>query len=165
MPSTSVSSARRLHHRGAARGNENAAQESQKQAKAMSVIGTKVRLARKPVCCKGVCIVAMANEPWAGEFVCADCGKHRAWMSHKLARFIEETQRRFGAPEVITIGTAEERRDLNNRDYTLPEGVRIEIGNPAFPPRFSWRSAAAPLGGDEVAWRRFFATGKSHARG
>jgi hypothetical protein len=101
----------------------------------MSVVGTKVRLARESLCCKGICIIAMAKEPYAGEFICADCGKHRAWMSHKVAKFIEETQARFGAPEVITIGTAEERRELNNRDYELPDGARIEIVNPAYPPR------------------------------
>jgi hypothetical protein len=101
----------------------------------MSVIGTKVRLAHKPVCCKGLCIIAMAKEPHAGEFICADCGKHRAWLSHKTAKFIEETQKRFGAPDVITIGTPQERAELRNRDYELPDGARVEIGNPAFPPR------------------------------
>ena len=101
----------------------------------MSVVGVKIRLARKPVCCKGICIIAMAKEPYAGELICAGCGKHRAWMSHKLAKFIEETQRRFGAPEIITIGTPEKRRELNNRDYALPDGTRVEIGNPAYPPR------------------------------
>jgi hypothetical protein len=102
--------------------------------RAPTVIGSKVRFARKPVCCKGVCVIAMANEPHAGEFICADCGKHRAWMSHKLAKFIEETQRRFGAPDVITVGTAEERRELNNLDYELPDGARVEVVNPAYPP-------------------------------
>src|SRR5262249_6475683 len=113
------------------RGTERAKREIESP----TVIGSKVRLAHKPVCCKGDCIIAMANEPYAGEFVCADCGKHRAWLSHKVAKFIEETQRRFGAPEVITVGTAEERRELRNRDYELPDGVRVEIGNPAFLPR------------------------------
>jgi hypothetical protein len=100
-----------------------------------TVVGSKIRLARKPMCCKGLCIIAMAKEPYAGEFICAGCGKHRAWMSHKVAKFIEETQRRLGAPEIITVGTAEERRELNNRDYELPDGARIEVVNPAYPPR------------------------------
>jgi len=99
-----------------------------------SIVGTKVRLARN-MCCRGDCIIAMANEPHAGEFICADCGKHRAWMSHKTARFIEETQRRFDAPEVITVGTPQERGELRNRDYELPDGARIEVVNPAYPPR------------------------------
>ena len=33
----------------------------------MSVVGVKIRLARKPVCCKGICIIAMAKEPYAGD--------------------------------------------------------------------------------------------------
>ena len=77
----------------------------------------------------------MANEPHAGEFICADCGKHRAWMSHKVAKFIEETQRRFGALEVITIGAPQERAELRNRDHELPEGARIEVVNSAYAPR------------------------------
>jgi hypothetical protein len=108
---------------------------AQGKIKNPSIIGSKVRLARKPVCCKGLCIIAMANEPYAGQLICADCGKHRAWLSHKVAKFIEETQRRFGAPEIITIGTPPERTELRNRDYDLPDGARAEIGNPAFPPR------------------------------
>src|SRR5262249_37376028 len=91
------------------RGRERAKREIESP----TVIGSKVRLARKPVCCKGVCVIAMANEH-AGEFVCSGCGKHRAWVSHKLARFIEETRRRLGTPEIITIGTPQERSELRN---------------------------------------------------
>src|SRR5262245_57304224 len=101
----------------------------------MSLVGVKIRLARKPVCCKGVCIIAMAKEPYAGEFICADCGKHCAWMSHRVEKVVEEMQRRFGALEVITIATPQERAELRNRDYELPEGARIEVVNPAYPPR------------------------------
>jgi hypothetical protein len=101
----------------------------------MRVVGTKVRLARKPVCCRGICVIAMAEEPYAGEFVCADCGKHCAWMSHKVAKFVEETRARFGAPEVITIGTPQERSELRNRDYDLPDGAKVEVVNSAHPPR------------------------------
>jgi len=103
------------------------------------LVGVKIRLARKPMCHNGMCIIAMANEPYAGELICAGCGKHRAWMSHKLADFIKEAQRCFGTLDSITIGTPQERRELNNRDYEF-DGVRVEIGNPAFPPRLYLKS-------------------------
>jgi len=117
------------------RGREKAAEPT--------VIGCKVRLARKPVCHDGICIIAAANEPYAGELICANCGRHCAWLSHKVVKFIEETQRRFGAPEImplgggfaITIGTPLERSELGNRDYDLPDGARVEIVNSAHPPR------------------------------
>jgi len=135
-----------------------------------TVIGSKVRLARKPVCHKGDGIIAKANEPHAGEFICADCGKHLAWLSHSTAKFLEEAMRHFGALDVIIIGTAEERRELRNRDYELPDGVRVEIGNPAFPPRLylsrSFGARPIPKGWERLSTMKTQATiiavGKSH---
>src|SRR5262245_26032182 len=105
-----------------------------REAAKVGVVGLKVRLARKPICHNGICSVAMANEPDAGEWICADCVKHRAWLSRETAKSIEGAQSRLGA-EMITIGTPQERRELNNRDYELPDGARIEVVNPAYPPR------------------------------
>jgi hypothetical protein len=35
--------------------------------------------------------------------VCNSCGKSRGWLGGQAVDFINETRRRFGAPEVITI--------------------------------------------------------------
>jgi hypothetical protein len=65
-------------------------------------IGLRIKLDR-PIdrerpCCKNICIIAAGKGPHAGELNCADCGRHRGWLSKSTARWIKHVATRFGAP-------------------------------------------------------------------
>jgi hypothetical protein len=67
-----------------------------------SLAGLRVKMER-PIdrgrpCCRNFCTIAPANEPHAGDLICADCGLHRGWLSKTTARWIESVIERFGAP-------------------------------------------------------------------
>jgi hypothetical protein len=64
--------------------------------------GLRVKMGR-PIdrdrpCCRNFCTIAPANEPHAGELICADCGQHRGWLSKATAQWIKDLISRFGAP-------------------------------------------------------------------
>jgi hypothetical protein len=64
--------------------------------------GLRVKLDR-PVdrdrpCCLNVCEIVAGRGPHAGELICADCGRHRGWLSKITAQWIETVIARFGAP-------------------------------------------------------------------
>jgi hypothetical protein len=67
-----------------------------------TVVGLKVRLDR-PIdrdhpCCRNICIIGPAEEPYGGALHCADCGRGRGWISKTSAQWIEQVGKRFGAP-------------------------------------------------------------------
>jgi hypothetical protein len=67
-----------------------------------SLIRLKVKFDR-PVdrehpCCRNVCIIGAGKGPHTGELRCADCGRHRGWLSKSTAQWIESVVTRFGAP-------------------------------------------------------------------
>jgi hypothetical protein len=69
---------------------------------AMSLLGLKIRLDR-PVdrdqpCCRNICVIGAGKGPHAGELRCADCNRHRGWLSKHTADWIENVAARFGAP-------------------------------------------------------------------
>jgi hypothetical protein len=66
------------------------------------LVGLKVKLDR-PVdrdrpCCQNLCVIGNGRSPHAGELRCADCGRHRGWLSKSTAQWIEHVATRFGAP-------------------------------------------------------------------
>ena len=66
------------------------------------IIGVRIKLDR-PIdrerpCHSNVCVIGPGKEPHAGELVCADCGRHRGWLSKATANWIESAIGRFGAP-------------------------------------------------------------------
>ena len=66
------------------------------------LVGLRVRMDR-PVdrdrpCCRNFCTIGPAKRPHAGELICADCGKHRGWISNATAYWIESVIARFGVP-------------------------------------------------------------------
>lgn len=66
------------------------------------LIGLKVKLDRpadrENPCCRNVCTIGAARGQHAGELICADCGRHRGWLSKSTAHWIEHVASRFGAP-------------------------------------------------------------------
>jgi hypothetical protein len=69
---------------------------------ASPILGLHVKIDR-PIdrdrpCCENVCAIGPAKGPHAGELICADCGRHRGWLSKTTARWIEDVISRFGAP-------------------------------------------------------------------
>jgi hypothetical protein len=80
---------------------------------AAALVGLKVKLDR-PVdrerpCCNNICIIGPGKGPHAGELRCADCGRHRGWLTKPTAAWIEQVVTRFGAPTTpIIVRTHEE---------------------------------------------------------
>jgi hypothetical protein len=67
-----------------------------------ALIGLEVRLDRpadrENPCCRNVCRIGTGKGPHAGELICADCGRHRGWLSKSTAQWIGSVITRFGAP-------------------------------------------------------------------
>jgi hypothetical protein len=71
------------------------------------LVGLRVKLDR-PVdrerpCCRNLVVVGPGKGPYAGEFVCDDCGQRRGWLSQQTAQWIESVMARFGAPSTIVV--------------------------------------------------------------
>jgi hypothetical protein len=61
--------------------------------------------------CGNIAVITAGNLPHNASLVCADCGRHRGWLSAAVITFIQETQARFGSP-VITVRTISSSRVL-----------------------------------------------------
>jgi hypothetical protein len=67
-----------------------------------AIVGLKVKLDR-PIdrdrpCCRNICIIGPAEEPYGGSLHCADCGRSRGRISRISAQWIGHVAKRFGAP-------------------------------------------------------------------
>jgi hypothetical protein len=65
-----------------------------------TLVGLRVKLDldRERLCCRNICIIGPAEEPYAGSLRCIDCGRHRGRLSKTTAQWIERVAARFGAP-------------------------------------------------------------------
>jgi hypothetical protein len=86
----------------------------------MTIIGTKVRLARDidrtHPCCDNVAIIAPTTA-----LHCATCNSFRGWASKAMVDFINTTARRFGAPAEPIIWRQQEA-DMAKEGH----GVRVD---------------------------------------
>jgi hypothetical protein len=53
---------------------------------------------RERPCHGNICSIGPGKAPHAGELLCAQCGRHRGWLSKATAGWIESVVSRFGAP-------------------------------------------------------------------
>jgi len=78
--------------------------------------GTRIKLDRpgdrEHARCGNIAVITAGNLPHNAGLVCAGCGRHRGWLSAAAITFIQETQARFGAPEIITVRTLSTSRAL-----------------------------------------------------
>jgi hypothetical protein len=53
---------------------------------------------RRNPCCRNLALVHEGKGPHAGELRCADCGRHRGWVSKRPANFLLNINVHFGVP-------------------------------------------------------------------
>ena len=72
-------------------------------------------------CGQTVVAIRKCASPYVGKLHCANCNRHRGWLSKAIADFLVETIRRFGRPlEAITIRNPE----FAKANATAPLGAR-----------------------------------------
>jgi hypothetical protein len=69
---------------------------------ASPIVGLHVKLDR-PVdrdlpCHSNICVIGHGKGPHAGALHCADCGRHRGWISKASADWLLSITNRFGSP-------------------------------------------------------------------
>jgi hypothetical protein len=105
----------------------------------MTIIGTKVRLARDidrtHPCCDNVAIIAPTTA-----LHCATCNSFRGWASKAMVDFINTTARRFGRPQSRSFGAS-------RRPTWLRKGMAFAW--------FIWdHNHAGPTVIDRISWGR-----------
>jgi hypothetical protein len=131
------------------------------------ILGIKVRLDRRVDrahgCHDNLAIISEGRGPHAAQLHCIECGKHRGWLAHATANFLEEAVRFFGVPnEPFTIRDA--TATATAQKGTDPMATRNDL----FPSKYL---SAADLKGksivvtiDKVTQETLEANGKSQLK-
>ena len=78
-------------------------------------------------CCRNICIIGAPRGPRAGELICADCGRHRGWLSKPAAQQIAQATR-LGVPTTPIVVCARAHVTIEKGDDQLTRIRKIHEG-------------------------------------